>query len=75
MLGLSIDPIGHETRPNDRSQTQAKERLCRGEEHMTEGYYCIVCGRFLLANEFGVIVHDDISHPHEMAFDDEENPQ
>ena len=42
---------------------------------MTEGYYCIVCGRFLLANEFGVIVHDDISHPPKMAFDDEENPQ
>jgi hypothetical protein len=42
---------------------------------MTKGYYCIVCGRFLLANEFGVIVHDDISHPPEMAFDDEENPQ
>jgi hypothetical protein len=53
---------------NHRSQTQ-------GEEHMSDGYYCVVCGRFLLANEHGVIVHDDILHPQEMDFADEEKPQ
>ena len=33
-----------------------------------EGYYCVVCGRFLPADEHGVIVHDDIEHPQEMDF-------
>ena len=41
-----------------------------------EGYYCVVCGRFLPADEHGVIVHDDdIEHPQEMDFGDEEKPQ
>ena len=40
---------------------------------MDEGYYCVVCSKFIEAVE-GVIVHDDIPHP-DMAFDDEENPQ
>jgi len=61
------------------SQTQAKERLRRGEEHMIEvlkqGYHCIVCGRFLPADEYGVIVHDNIEHPQEIDFGDEEKPQ
>jgi hypothetical protein len=39
-----------------------------------EGYYCVVCGRFLL-EEDGVIVHDDVPHPVDMDFGDEENPQ
>jgi hypothetical protein len=43
---------------------------------MTEkdGYYCVVCGRFIEAVD-GVIVHDDIPHPAEMDFGDEEKPQ
>lgn len=39
-----------------------------------DGYYCIVCGRFL-PEEDGLIVHDDVPHPADMTFDDEENPQ
>ena len=39
------------------------------------GYHCVVCGRWLPADEDGVIVHDDIVHPPEMDFADEENPQ
>ena len=41
---------------------------------MTDGYYCVVCGRYLETDEDGVIVHDDIVHP-DMDFADEENPQ
>lgn len=41
---------------------------------MDDGYYCVVCGRYLEANEDGVIVHDDIPHP-EMDFTEEEKPQ
>ena len=44
-------------------------------EAMKEGYYCVICGRFLPADEHGVIVHDDIEHPQEMGFGDEEKPQ
>lgn len=44
---------------------------------MTEpdGYYCVICGRFLPADEYGVIVHDDIVHPPEMDFNEESKPQ
>lgn len=40
---------------------------------MDEGYYCVVCGKYIEAVD-GVIVHDDIPHS-DMAFDDEEKPQ
>ena len=40
-----------------------------------DGYHCVICGRFLLADEYGVILHDDIEHPPEMTFDDEEKSQ
>jgi len=39
-----------------------------------DDYYCVVCGRFL-PEEDGVIVHDDVPHPIDMTFDDEEKPQ
>lgn len=42
---------------------------------MNDGYYCVVCGKYLPADEYGVIVHDDIKHPTDMTFDDEEKPQ
>lgn len=42
---------------------------------MTDGYYCVVCGRFLEADEYGVIVHDAVPHPESMAFDEEGKPQ
>lgn len=43
--------------------------LCAG------GYWCVVCGRHLTADEDGVIVHDDVPHPENMTFDEEEVPQ
>ena len=43
---------------------------------MTEiGYWCVVCGRFLPADEDGLIIHDDIIHPDDMTFDEDEKPQ
>jgi hypothetical protein len=39
------------------------------------GYECVVCGRFLPADEHGVIVHDDVPHPDDMTFDEKEKPQ
>lgn len=41
---------------------------------MSEGYYCVVCQRYLESDE-GVIVHDDVPHPETMTFDEEERPQ
>ncbi len=42
---------------------------------MNDGYYCVICGKFLPADEHGVIVHDDVPHPVDMDFGDEEKPQ
>jgi hypothetical protein len=39
-----------------------------------DGYYCVVCGKFLPL-ENGVIVHDDVPHPADMKFNDEETTQ
>jgi hypothetical protein len=49
------------------------ERKSKGN-NMT-GYYCVVCGKFLPADEHGVIVHEDVPHPVDMDFGDEEKPQ
>ena len=35
-----------------------------------DGYWCVICQRFIEADEYGVIVHDDIDHGN-MTFDDE----
>jgi hypothetical protein len=40
----------------------------------TEGYWCVVCERFL-PKEDGVVVHDAIPHPEWMTFDEESRPQ
>jgi len=37
-------------------------------------YWCIICQR-QIENEDGIFVHDDIPHPDEMTFDEEDNPQ
>jgi hypothetical protein len=50
-----------QSKPNSRRRT------------MDDGYYCVVCGRYIKAVD-GVVVHDDVPHP-DMAFDDEEKPQ
>ena len=40
-----------------------------------DGYWCVVCGRHLPADESGVIVHDEVPHPADMTFDEEEQLQ
>lgn len=40
------------------------------EEETAEGYWCVVCQRFLPEDECGVIVHDNKPHP-DMNFADE----
>jgi hypothetical protein len=42
---------------------------------MTDGYYCVICGRYLEADDESVIVHDPIPHPDSMTFNDDEKPQ
>lgn len=39
-----------------------------------DGYYCVVCNKLLQADD-GVIVHDDIPHPPDMTFDEDDRPQ
>ena len=48
---------------------ESTARLCVG------GYWCVVCGRHLPADKDGVIVHNDVPHPEDMTFDEEERPQ
>lgn len=38
------------------------------------GYWCVVCGR-LLPSDDGVVVHDNVPHPPDMDFADEDRPQ
>ena len=38
------------------------------------GYWCVICQRFIEADENGLIVHDDIPHG-DMTFDEEDRPQ
>ena len=40
----------------------------------THGYWCIFCWRYL-PEEGGVIAHDNVPHPSNMTFDEEEKPQ
>lgn len=44
------------------------------QEALSDGYWCVVCQRFIEADEYGVIVHDDIDHG-DMTFDEESRPQ
>lgn len=38
-------------------------------------YWCVICGRAIERDEYGVFVHDDIVHPQEMDFSEEDRPQ
>lgn len=38
-------------------------------------YYCVVCGRGIERDEYGIFAHDDVPHPPDMTFDEEETPQ
>ena len=42
---------------------------------MRTGYWCVICGRLLPADEDGVIVHDPVPHPEDMTFDEDKRPQ
>ena len=39
-----------------------------------DGYWCVICQRFIEADEDGLIVHDDIPHG-DITFDEEDRPQ
>ncbi len=39
-----------------------------------DGYWCVICQRFIEADGDGLIVHDDIPHG-DMTFDEEYRPQ
>ena len=39
------------------------------------GYWCVICGRLLLRDDLGVIVHDNLPHPDNMTFDEQDNQQ
>ena len=41
------------------------------DEDDEDGYWCVACKRWLPAVD-GVVVHDDIPHPVDMNFDDDE---
>lgn len=45
------------------------------QEDEDYGYWCIFCMRFLEADEYGVIVHDDVLHIDNMDFSEEDKPQ
>ena len=38
------------------------------------GYWCVFCQRFIEADEYGVIVHDDVNHDY-ADFNEESRPQ
>lgn len=49
-----------------------EQRKGEGDEMSIKGYWCVVCGRFLVADDMGVIVHDDVPHPEAMTFNEED---
>lgn len=40
-----------------------------------DGYHCLYCKRYIEADENGVIVHDDVPHPENETYTEDENPQ
>ena len=59
-----------EQKPNHAfARSLSNAGLCAG------GYWCVVCGRYLPADEDGVIVHDSVPHPEDMTFNEEDRPQ
>lgn len=55
----------------NRTYTNANQ----AERPVRPGYWCVVCGRFLPEDDAGVIVHDNVPHPQEMTFAEEDKPQ
>lgn len=46
-------------------------------DESTTVHYCVVCGPCLrlLDDECDTTVHNNVPHPYDMTFDEEENPQ
>jgi len=54
----------------DRLQSQIEDIRLMLQSY-TNGYWCLVCGRYLLADKYGVVIHDNIPHPENMTFEEE----
>ena len=61
--------------PNALQEKTEMDKVKLNDVLCADGYWCVVCGRHLPADESGVIVHDDVPHPADMTFDEEERPQ
>ena len=48
---------------------ESQGHFAEEHDHDESGYWCMVCERFLYADECGVIVHDDKPHPADMETD------
>ena len=46
----------------------------RAVNKTTEGYWCVFCQKFIEADEYGVVVHDDVDHDY-ADFNEEMKPQ
>lgn len=73
MICDQCETVVHCTKHGCIPKQPAQQEPNSGRRTMDDGYYCVICGRYIEAVD-GVVVHDDIPHP-DMAFDDEENPQ
>ena len=60
------------TETSHQSTETNEQRKGEADEMKKEGYWCVVCGRFLSADDTGVIVHDDVPHPEAMTFNEED---
>lgn len=45
------------------------------ENSTLEGYWCVICQKFLQKDEDGIIIHEDVEHPLLMDFCDDHHPQ
>lgn len=59
---------------NSKAFTQHPMMQRRKQMINDDGYWCVICQRFIEADEDGLIVHDDIPHG-DMTFDEENRPQ
>lgn len=40
-----------------------------------DGYWCVYCMRYIPADEYGVIIHDNVPHPIDFPANEEDHPQ
>ena len=58
-----------------KNDSKPIKTYCGGAPNFVDTYWCVVCQRELIADEYGVFVHENIPHPESMTFDEEVNPQ